>query len=154
MSNKDNCWAAGSKELNILPTKCKAFIFYMGISMSIIFLSNEVGELFTKYQAWQKLTAEENQSAGRPSSQITTGCAGIYLVKMRHKLQDSLKAENGPVHREPRQVRPGMAKDLYPRNKTNSLQRAQAGSTVVKALRSTSSGFSLTPESRPSAAAV
>jgi hypothetical protein len=31
---------------------------------------------------------------------------------------------------------------------------AQAGSTVVKELRSASSGFSLTPELRPSAAAV
>jgi hypothetical protein len=47
-----------------------------------------------------------------------------------------------------------MAKDLDPRNKNNSLQRAQAGSTVVKELRSASSGFRRTPESRPSAAAV
>jgi hypothetical protein len=47
-----------------------------------------------------------------------------------------------------------MAKDLDPRNKTNLLQRVQAGSMVVKELRSASSGFSLTPESRPSAAAV
>jgi phage terminase small subunit len=39
-------------------------------------------------------------------------------------------------------------------NKTNLFQRVQAGSTVVKELRSASSGFSLTPESRPSAAAV
>jgi hypothetical protein len=27
MSNKDNCGAAGTKELKILPTNCKAFIF-------------------------------------------------------------------------------------------------------------------------------
>jgi hypothetical protein len=47
-----------------------------------------------------------------------------------------------------------MAKALDPRNKKNSLQRAQAGSTVVKQLRNESSVFSLTPESRPSAAAV
>jgi hypothetical protein len=47
-----------------------------------------------------------------------------------------------------------MANALDPRNKSNSLQRAQVGSTVVKELRSASSGFSLTPESRPSVAAV
>jgi hypothetical protein len=47
-----------------------------------------------------------------------------------------------------------MANALDTRNKNNSLQRAQAGSTVVKELRSASSGFSLSPESRPSAAAV
>jgi hypothetical protein len=47
-----------------------------------------------------------------------------------------------------------MAKDLDPRNKTNSLQRVHTGSMAVKAFRSASSGFSLTPESRPSAAAV
>jgi hypothetical protein len=27
MSNKENCGAAGAKELNILQTKCKAFLF-------------------------------------------------------------------------------------------------------------------------------
>jgi hypothetical protein len=81
MSNKDNCGAAGMKELNILPTKCKAFLFDMGISKARVFLSNKVGELATKYQAWYKLKADENQSAGRPASQITTGCARIYLVK-------------------------------------------------------------------------
>jgi hypothetical protein len=47
-----------------------------------------------------------------------------------------------------------MAKDLDPRNKTNLLHRDQAGSMVVKDTRSSSSGFSLKPESRPSAAAV
>jgi hypothetical protein len=47
-----------------------------------------------------------------------------------------------------------MATVLYPRNKNNSLHRAQTGSTAVKELRSSSSGFSLSPESRPSAAAV
>jgi hypothetical protein len=47
-----------------------------------------------------------------------------------------------------------MDKALDPRNKNNSLQRAQAGSTVVKELRSASSGFSLSLESRPSAADV
>jgi hypothetical protein len=47
-----------------------------------------------------------------------------------------------------------MANDLDPRNKTTSLQRVQAGIMVVKELRSASSGFSLIPESRPSAAAV
>jgi hypothetical protein len=45
MSNKDNCGAAGTKELNILRTKCKAFLFYMDISTASVFLSNEVGEL-------------------------------------------------------------------------------------------------------------
>jgi hypothetical protein len=154
MSNKDNCGASGTKELNILPTKCKSFLFVMGIFTATVFLSNEVGELATKYQAWHKLTAEKNQSAGRPASQITTGCARIYLVKMRNKIRDSLKTENGPGHKESRQVLSGMAKALDPRNKNNSLRRAQAGSTVVKELRSASSGFSLSPESRPSAAAV
>jgi hypothetical protein len=47
-----------------------------------------------------------------------------------------------------------MADDLDPRNKTNQSQRVQAGSTVVKDLRSASSGFSLKSELRPSAAAV
>jgi hypothetical protein len=58
----------------------------MCISTASVFLSNEVGELATKYQAWHKLTADKNQSAGRPASQITTGCAHIYLGKMRNKL--------------------------------------------------------------------
>jgi hypothetical protein len=154
MINKGSCGSAGTKELNILTTKCKAFLFDMGISTASVFLSNEAGELATKYQAWHKLTADENQSSGRPASQIKTGCARIYIVTMRNKIRDSLKTDNGPGHKESRQVQPGMAKALDPRNKTNSLQRAQAGSTVVKELRSTSSGFSLTPESRPSAAAV
>jgi hypothetical protein len=99
MHNKDNCGAAGTKELNILPTKCKAFLFDMGISTAIFLLSNEVGELVTKYKSWHKLTVDKNQSAGRPASQITTGCARICLVKMHNKIRDSLKAENGPVHR-------------------------------------------------------
>jgi hypothetical protein len=73
---------------------------------------------------------------------------------MRNKIQDSLKAENGPVNRESRQGRPDMAHDLDPMNKTNLLQWVKVGSTAVKELRSASSGFSLTPESRPSAAAV
>jgi hypothetical protein len=90
MRNKDNCGAAGTKELNILPTKCKAFIFDMGISTASVFLSNEVGELAKKYQDWQNITANENKSAGRPASQITTGCARIYLIKMRNNIQDSL----------------------------------------------------------------
>jgi hypothetical protein len=47
-----------------------------------------------------------------------------------------------------------MAKALDPINRTNSLQMTHAGSTVVKELRSEPSGFSLTPELRPSAAAV
>jgi hypothetical protein len=69
--------------------------FFMVISTASFFLSNEVGELATKYQAWHKLTADKNQSAGRPASQITTGCPRIYLVKMRNKIWDSLKTENG-----------------------------------------------------------
>jgi hypothetical protein len=154
MSNKDNCGAAGTKELNMLPTKCKAFLFYMDISTTRLFLSNELGELATTYQVWHKLTADENQSNGRPASQITRGCACIYLVQMRNKIRDSLKTENGSGHKESRQGRPGIAKALDTRNKNNSLQRAQAGSTVVKELRSASSGFSLTPESRPSASAL
>jgi hypothetical protein len=154
MSNKDNCGAAGTKELNIFPTKCKAFIFDMGISTASVFLSNEVCKLATKYQAWHKLTANENQSTGRPASKITTYCARIYLVKMRNKIRDSLKTDNVPGHKESRQGQTCMANALDPRNKTNSLQRAQVGSTVVKEIRSASSGFSLTPESRPSAAAV
>jgi hypothetical protein len=36
MSNKDNCGAAGAKELNILPTDCKSFLFDMGISTAVI----------------------------------------------------------------------------------------------------------------------
>jgi hypothetical protein len=119
MRNKDTCGAAGTQHLNILPTKCKAFLFDMGISTASVFLSNDVGELATKYQEWNKLTADENKSAGRLASQITTGCARIYLVKMRNKIRDSLKAENGPVHRESRQGLPGMAKYLDPCNKTN-----------------------------------
>jgi hypothetical protein len=98
MRNKDNCGADGTKELNIFPTKCKAFLFDMGISTASVFLSNEVGELAKKYQALHKITADENQSAARPASQITTGCARIYLVKMCNKIRDSLKAQNGPVH--------------------------------------------------------
>jgi hypothetical protein len=86
MSNKDNYGAAGKKELNILPTKCKAFLFDMGISTASVFLSNEVGEMATKYQSWHKLTAAKNKSAGRPASQITTGFARIYLVEMRNKI--------------------------------------------------------------------
>jgi hypothetical protein len=66
--NKDNCETTGTKELNILPTKCKAFIFDMGISTASVLLYNEVGELATKYQGWHKLMADENQSAGRPAS--------------------------------------------------------------------------------------
>jgi hypothetical protein len=73
---------------------------------------------------------------------------------MRNKIRYSLKTENGSVHRESRQSRPGMAKDLDPSNKTDSWQRVQAGSTVVKELRNASSRFSLKPELRPSAAAV
>jgi hypothetical protein len=73
---------------------------------------------------------------------------------MRDKIHDSLKNNNGPGHKESIQGRPVMAKDVDPRNKTNSLQMAQAVSTVVKDLRSSTSGFSLTPELRPSAAAV
>jgi hypothetical protein len=119
MSNKVNCGAAGTKELNILPTKCKAFIFDTGISTPSVFLSNKVGELATKYQAWHTLTADKNQSAGRPASQITTGCMRIYLVKMRKKIWDSIKTENGPGHKESRQGRPCMAKALDTSNKNN-----------------------------------
>jgi hypothetical protein len=72
----------------------------MVISTASVFLSNEVGELATKYQDWHKLTADENQSAGRPASQITTGCARIYLVKMRNKIRYSPKPENGPGCKE------------------------------------------------------
>jgi hypothetical protein len=98
--------------------------------------------------------ADKNQSAGRPDSQITTGCARMYLVKMRKKTRDSLKAENVSVLGESRQVRSGMAKVLDPRNKANQTQKLQAGSMVVKELRRVSSGFSLKTESRLSAAAV
>jgi hypothetical protein len=73
---------------------------------------------------------------------------------MRNKIRDSLKTENGPGHKESRQGRSGIDKALDPRNKNNSLQRSQAGSTIVKELRSASSGFSLSPESKPSAADV
>jgi hypothetical protein len=58
----------------------------MGISTESVFLSNEAVELALKYQAWHKLTADKNQSAGRHASQITTGCARIYLVKMHNKI--------------------------------------------------------------------
>jgi hypothetical protein len=103
MGGNDNCGATGMQHLNILPTKCKSFLFDMGIFTASVFLSNEVGELATKYQVWHKLTTDENKSACRPVSQITTGCARIYLVKMRKKIQASLKVENEPVHRESRQ---------------------------------------------------
>jgi hypothetical protein len=49
--NKDKCVATGMQQLNFLPTKCKAFLFDMGISMASVLLSNEVGELAKKYQA-------------------------------------------------------------------------------------------------------
>jgi hypothetical protein len=60
MSRKDNCGAAGTKELNILPTKCKAFLFDMGISTASLFLSNEVGDMATKYQGSHKLMPDKN----------------------------------------------------------------------------------------------
>jgi hypothetical protein len=91
----------------------------MGIFTASVFLSNEVGELATKYQVWHKQVADENQTAGRPVYQITMGCALIYLIKMRKKIQDSLKAENGSILGESRQDRSGMAKDLDPCNKAN-----------------------------------
>jgi hypothetical protein len=47
-----------------------------------------------------------------------------------------------------------MAKDLDPRNKANQTQKVQVGSMVVKEFRSASSGFSLKPELRLSAADV
>jgi hypothetical protein len=102
IDDKDKCGASGVQQLYILPTKCKAFLFDMGIFTASVFLSNEVGELATKYQAWHKQTVDENQSAGIPASRITMGCARIYLVKMRKKIRDSLKAENGSVHGESR----------------------------------------------------
>jgi hypothetical protein len=86
MLNKDNCGTAGTQHLHILRTNCKAFLFDMGISTASVFLSNEVVALGKKYQECHKLTADENQSAGRPASQITTGRARIYLVKMRNKI--------------------------------------------------------------------
>jgi hypothetical protein len=86
IDDKDNCGAAGMQQLNILPTKCKAFVFDMDIFMASIFVYNEVGKLATKYQAWHKQTANKNQSAGRPASQITTGCAHIYLVEMHNNI--------------------------------------------------------------------
>jgi hypothetical protein len=88
MSNKDNCGAAGTKELNILPTKCKPFLFDMGISTANFYLSNELGELATTCQAWNKLTADKNQSAGRPASQITNllKCATTSEIHSRLKM--------------------------------------------------------------------
>jgi hypothetical protein len=147
-------WGSWNATIKHVANQVQSIFFDMGISTASVFLSNEVGELATKYQAWHKLRADKNQSAGRPASQITTGCAHIYLVKVRNKIRDFLKAENGPVHRESIQVRPCMAKDLDPHNKTNQSRRVQAGSTVVKEIRSASSGFSLKSESRPSTAAV
>jgi hypothetical protein len=47
-----------------------------------------------------------------------------------------------------------MAKDLDPCNKSNQSRKIKAGSMVMKELRSASSGFSLKPELRLSAAAV
>jgi hypothetical protein len=47
-----------------------------------------------------------------------------------------------------------MDNDLDPCKKANKSQKVQAGSTVVNELRSASSGFSLKPEWRLSAAAV
>jgi hypothetical protein len=68
MGDKDKYGAAGMQQLNMLPIKCKAFLFDMGIFTASVFLSNEVGELATKYQAWHKLTADKNQSDVRPAS--------------------------------------------------------------------------------------
>jgi hypothetical protein len=56
VGDKDNCGVAGMQQLNILPTKCKAFLFNMGIFMASVFLSNEVGEMDLTYQSWHKLT--------------------------------------------------------------------------------------------------
>jgi hypothetical protein len=86
IDDKDNSGAAGMQHLNILPTKCKSFLFDMGIFTSSVFFSNEVGELSTKYQTWHKKMTDENQSTGRPGSQITTGCARNYFVIMRKKI--------------------------------------------------------------------
>jgi hypothetical protein len=47
-----------------------------------------------------------------------------------------------------------MDKDLDTDNKANKKQKVQAGSTVVKELRSASSGFSMKPQLRLSAASV
>jgi hypothetical protein len=60
----------------------------------------------------------------------------------------------GAGHKESRQRQRGMAKALDPGNKNNSLKRARIGSMVVEDIRSASSEFSLSPELRPSAAAV
>jgi hypothetical protein len=98
MSDKDNCGVTGTKELNIFPTKCKAFIFDMGISTARVLLSNEVGELATKYKAWHKLTADESQSAGRPDFQITTGCART-LLKCGTKSKINSRLKMGQVTR-------------------------------------------------------
>jgi hypothetical protein len=40
MRYNDKCGAAGMQQFNILPTKCKAFLFDMGISTTGVFLSN------------------------------------------------------------------------------------------------------------------
>jgi hypothetical protein len=80
IDDKDNCGAAGMQQLNSIPTKCKTFLFDMGVSTASVFLSNEVGELATKYQAWHKQTAEKHQSASRAASLIITGCSRIYLI--------------------------------------------------------------------------
>jgi hypothetical protein len=47
-----------------------------------------------------------------------------------------------------------MAKDLDPHKKANQIKKVRAGSMMVNELISVSSGFSLQPESRLSAAAV
>jgi hypothetical protein len=48
--------------------------------------------------------------------------------------------------KEKREGRSAMVKDLDPRNKVQPTQGVRAGSTVTKAPRIASSGFSLKPE--------
>jgi hypothetical protein len=61
IDDKDKCGATGMEQLNILPAKCKTFLFDMGIFTASIFLSNEVGEFSTKFQAWHKQTSEKSK---------------------------------------------------------------------------------------------
>jgi hypothetical protein len=104
----------------------------MGIFTASVFLSNEVGKLATHYQAWHKQTAKQNQSASRPASLITAVSSRIYLINMRKKIRDSLKAENGSVQQgESRQGRSIMAKELEPRNNATQTKKVWAGITVV-----------------------
>jgi hypothetical protein len=127
----------------------------MGISTASVFLATELGELAKKYQVWHKQMAENNQRSSRPVSLLTKVSARIYFTQMRKSLRESLKVEKSKgvgQQGDPRQGRSGMAKDMDPRNKGNTMNKVQAGNMVVKEPRNTASGFILKREFKISSA--